>query len=68
MTPAISSASPATDGQPSMERKPLLRGVLGALAGLLAFVFSRIFAEPRSKRPLTTEPVGSRIMSAWGTH
>ena len=59
MTPATSSASPATDrarNRHTMEKQIIGRGLLaGALAGVLAFVFAKIFLEPIIGRAIDFE-------------
>ncbi|RJQ89089.1 CbtA family protein [Amycolatopsis panacis] len=48
-----------------MERKLILRGLLaGALGGLLAFVFARIFAEPPMQAAIDYEAGRSEVQSA----
>lgn len=59
MTPAICSASPATepaDHANHMEKSIIWRGILaGALAGVLGFVWSKIFIEPIVGRAIEFE-------------
>src|SRR5262245_22441155 len=61
MTPGISSASPATDvtGQAAV-RGLLIRGMLVGLgAGLLMFVFAKLFGEPQIDKAIAVEEAHS---------